>query len=103
MKQPPYQIKVTTYEKSLIPVLTHIFYGQTLKQAQAYAKSHLKTDYFFSSSFLGKMKWNNTILVLSNEYEILSVNEDLNDEEVDRILDQLQSEAEKIGHVISIK
>lgn len=57
-------IVVTSYESDT-PVLTHIFWGENLKEALGNAKAHLVTDFFFSSSFRGEMKWRDNILRLS--------------------------------------
>ena len=53
----PVGIKVDSYELSSgtpRPTLSHIFWGQDLNEAIGNAKSHLITDYFFSSSFVGR-------------------------------------------------
>ena len=63
-------ISITTYESDS-KTLTHIFWGDTLQDAYNIAKSHLVTDYFFSSSFEGQMKWGTKVLQLSNDGNIL--------------------------------
>ena len=50
-----------TFEESVgdsYPVLEHIFYGKTRKEALRYYQSHLKSDEFFRDCELRK-KWNN--------------------------------------------
>jgi hypothetical protein len=69
-----FAIYVTSYEVSKgkkTPVLIHIFPGNTLDEALGYAKSHLITDYFFSSTFVREMKWAGDKIEL--EYEGLVV------------------------------
>lgn len=99
-KDHPYQIWITTYEISkngTNPVLSHVFYGKTLEQAYGYAKSHLITDFFYSSSFIGSMKWKNTVLQLSDIGKIINVveNEDMID--VKKTLDDLVLKAEEVN------
>ena len=67
-------ISITTYESSN-KVLTHIFWGDTIKEAFGIAKAHLITDYFFSSSFEGKMPWGTDVLRLSNTGQIVPYND----------------------------
>ena len=53
----PIGLYITTYEQSKTgkynPVLSHIFWGDTIKQATEYAQAHLISDVFFSGSFVG--------------------------------------------------
>lgn len=79
---PPIKIKVTSYEGSEIDkdghqiwkkILSHSFYGETLKQAFGYAKSHAKSDAFFSSSFAGSMEWQGGELILKAQVEAIGV------------------------------
>jgi hypothetical protein len=61
-------VMITSYEGSPgkeKAILSHVFWGETTKEAFSYAKSHLKTDYFFSSTFVGSMPWGDSTLVLS--------------------------------------
>ena len=70
-------IAITTYENNNNKVLTHIFWGDTLQAAFGIAKSHLITDYFFSSSFEGQMRWGAEVLKLSNKGQILPYTDDV--------------------------
>lgn len=69
-------VAITSYEDSGAdrhdrqPVLTHIFWGKSRKEAISYARSHTITDYFFSSTFSGEMKWRDDKLHLSYDYQI---------------------------------
>lgn len=72
----PIGLDITTYEFSdnkSTPILSHVFWGQDLDEAIGYAKSHLISDVFFSASFIGELPWRDTILHLSSEGDILSV------------------------------
>jgi hypothetical protein len=114
MQLAPYEITVTSYEwqtrqqqlpnkkkggekeeqKGWVPVLTHVFHGQTLEEAQQYARSHLLTDYFFSSSFLDKMSWKGgSVLTLRNRYDVHEHGRELAPQDTVRVLEQLQREA----------
>ncbi|SNW62287.1 Hypothetical protein ORPV_383 [Orpheovirus IHUMI-LCC2] len=42
-----------------------------MEDALGIAKSHLVSDYFFSSSFVGQMPWNNGVLILNNEGSLI--------------------------------
>lgn len=56
----PAYITITSYEQSdkgTYPVLSHTFHGRNLEQALSYARSHLLTDFLFSSTFVGSMPW----------------------------------------------
>lgn len=64
-------IRVDTYEGNS-PILTHIFWGKDLSQAISYARSHLISDLFFSSTFRGEMKWKDGILFLSYNGKVMS-------------------------------
>ena len=83
-----YGIVVTTYEISkdksnssskgdeednYNPVITHIGWGNNIRQALNYLKSHLKSDYFFNSTFNGEMKWNNKVLRLAYEGKVINI------------------------------
>lgn len=96
----PYQIQITSYEinnGTMRPVLSHIFYGQTPEEAQGYARSHLLTDYFFSSSFVGKMNWQGSVLVLNNQGMLLSRYTPPNDTESRLIMTELAEGATQIN------
>lgn len=69
----PFAIIITTYEydKGYTPILSHVFWGNTYEEALGYAKAHLKTDVFFSSSFVGELQWGDTVLILSNDGQYL--------------------------------
>lgn len=56
-------IVVTSYEDDT-PILTHIFWGEDIDEALGNAKAHMVTDFFFSSSFRGRMRWSNGSLHL---------------------------------------
>jgi len=85
-----YQIWITTYENKK-PILSHVFYGNTEKEAIGYASSHLITDYFFSSSFVGSMNWHGSILKLSNDYKFIGYSSE------DDIISMLEDRAEEIN------
>ena len=96
---PPYQIWITTYEiidEEMNPTLSHVFYGSTLEEAYGYAESHLITDYFFSASFVGSMPWGTGILQLSNEGEVIHIYRPEDEQETNKIMRKLKSEARKI-------
>lgn len=97
METPPYQIWITTYElsdKGATPVLSHVFYGHSVDQAYGYAKSHLVTDFFFSSSFVGSMPWGNSVLHLNNDKHIVGLYQ-LTQAEINTTLQQLAEDAIK--------
>ena len=69
-------IVVTSYEtfKGVTrPVISHIFWGETLDEAAGYAKSHLVSDYFFNSTFIGKMRWRDSTLLLEYDGKFLGI------------------------------
>ena len=77
-------IAVTTYEGEggqKVPIITHVFWGDTPRQALDYARSHLVTDYFFASSLEGAMPWGGDELALSNEYEAVGDGDDDGDDD----------------------
>lgn len=52
-------IRVDIYEYEVdirYPVVSHIFYGKTLKEAQGYFKAHMKTDEFLRGA-VSKGSW----------------------------------------------
>lgn len=92
-----YKIKITSYEQSpegSKKILSHCFYGDSLQEVISYAKSHLITDYFFSSTFVGAMKWGTGTLNLEYEGKILNINE----KKVINIFKDLEAEAHKVHH-----
>lgn len=98
----PVGICVTSYEQSEFgpdnPILSHIFWGNTVKDAIAFAKSHLVTDFFFSSTFVGSMEWTNGELLLSHDTGILRLGILTNDNEEDEDVDiELYSKAKRIN------
>jgi hypothetical protein len=57
MKQYPYEVVkqyphviVDIYEQPKYPVVSHIFYGETIEEARGYLKSHMKTDSFMRAA-----------------------------------------------------
>lgn len=61
------------------------------------AKSHLITDYFFSSSFEGKMPWKGGSLTLYNDGFIINQQEYQDESEIENILEDLTKEAKKLN------
>ena len=54
-----WRLVVDIYERAVgpgYPVVTHLFYGQTQKEAQGYCDAHLKTDVFFRDC-LSEGRW----------------------------------------------
>lgn len=93
----PVGLAITTYEVSeegFAPTLTHIFWGDDLKDAIGVAKSHLITDLFFSSSFEGEMPWGDDVLLLTNDYELIGKYKESN---VKNIISQLSDAAVSIN------
>lgn len=84
-------LAVTTYE-SENPILTHIFWAETIQDAFSVAKSHLKTDFFFSSSFVGTMKWKNSELILSNDIQTIGISRYSK-----KLLNELEDEAYELN------
>ena len=102
MNLAPYQVLVTTYEVSNSnrnPTLTHIFYGQTLNEAYGNARAHLITDYFFSSSFVEQMQWNNSIIRLSNDYQVLENYQTSTSQEAQTLINELYNQAQQINNL----
>jgi hypothetical protein len=97
LKKAKYGLMITSYEISENgpnPVLSHIFWGNTIDEAIGYAKSHLITDYFFSSSFIGKMSWKGSYLILENEPDFIG--RKITNKQYDKIMDELDEEAKQI-------
>jgi len=72
LKLSSFGIAITTYELDedthrYNPILTHIFWGKDFDEALGYAKSHLITDVFFSSSFVGELPWREDVLIMNNK------------------------------------
>jgi hypothetical protein len=100
MSLAPCEIRVTTFELSArgaTPTLRHTFYGRTLAEAQGVASSHLITDYFFSSSFIGSMQWGNTVLRLSNQYEVECLHHPTDRAATQALVNRLSAEARKVN------
>jgi hypothetical protein len=74
------------------PILTHIFWGSSLKQAFDYAKSHLISDYFFSSTFVGEMEWKDEPLRLAYQGHLIGMQQ----VKLDNVLDALADDAEEL-------
>ena len=95
-------LQVTTYEFSdgkYNPVLSHIFWGKDLKKAVGIAKSHMISDAFFSSSFVGEMEWKNSVLQLSNDGELINEKKFSGDKELRSIFRELESHAQEVHSV----
>ena len=95
----PFAIQIDTYEiddDQEILTLSHTFYGKTLKQAVGIAHSHLLTDYFYSSSFVGEMPWKQTKLYLVNRGQIKSFPK-VSSSQVSKILTELADHAEHVN------
>jgi len=45
MKRYPH-VRIDIYENTMYPVVSHIFYGKTLKEAKGYITAHMGTDSF---------------------------------------------------------
>jgi len=89
----PYGIYITTFESSGKPTLTHVFWSDTLDGAFGVAKSHLITDFYFSSSFEGTMPWKGSTLELYNDGFIVGPKKFNTIEEFDRIYLELNKDA----------
>lgn len=50
-------IRVDIYENGLYPVVSHIFYGRTLREAHGYFHAHMRTDEFLRDA-INKQEWN---------------------------------------------
>ena len=51
MMKYPY-VKIDIYENNQYPVVSHIFYGKTRKEAYEYFQAHMETDSFLRSAVL---------------------------------------------------
>lgn len=49
MRSYPHVI-VDIFEHTKYPVVSHIFYGETIEEARGYLKSHIKTDSFLRAA-----------------------------------------------------
>lgn len=65
-KRYPY-VKVNIYENNAYPVVSHIFYGKTAKEAYGYFQSHMKTDEFLRAAILYQ-KYKGMLLVVEMKY-----------------------------------
>lgn len=77
------------------PILTHVFWGKTIKQAVGYAKSHLISDFFFSSNFIGQMEWNDSTLELAYNGKIISI-KPISQFSFEDSLEEIKKEVERI-------
>ena len=87
---------VTSYEitkKGRRPVVSHIFWGENIEEALGYALPHLVTDYFFSSTFIGKMAWKGGELTIEYDGALLGMKRI---DKLDRLLDQLDARAHEL-------
>jgi hypothetical protein len=41
---------VDIYERTVYPVVSHVFYGKTIEEARGYMRSHMKTDSFLRAA-----------------------------------------------------
>ena len=65
-KKYPY-VRVDIYENNDYPVVSHIFYGKTAKEAYGYFQSHMKTDEFLRAAILYQ-KYKGMLLVVEMKY-----------------------------------
>lgn len=99
----PVALCITSYEvdeNGSTPTLSHIFYGEDLDQAKNIALSHLKSDLFFSSSFVGEMKWKDDFIYIEYGGQIYSQKLIKNKKET---LNKLLKKLEKEGKLINKK
>lgn len=88
-------LSITSYEiqdGQPVRTLTHIFWGDTIDEAVGVAKSHLITDYFFSGSMTGGIKWRGNFIEIQNKTQIFN-----GEAEKQEILAELTQRAEKIN------
>lgn len=99
----PVTLIVTTYEltseSQYKPTLSHSFYGDDITSAFGVAKSHLKTDEFFRSSFEGEMPWRGSFLRLSNNGVILGEYPYKKIQDTEILLNALAQEARRLGPI----
>jgi hypothetical protein len=107
--------EITTYEVNndngrlkYNPVITHIGWGKSIDDATGNLLAHLKSDIFFSSSFIGELSWGDTVISLVNqrgeligkipfEERSLPFSEELSAEDkISEIMDKLYEEAKKV-------
>lgn len=99
-----YAIVITSYEISkdesnnnnYTPIISHVFWGNNIKQALGYAKSHLVTDYFFSSTIAGDMLWKGKTLEMGYEGKIITVEGIARRGITNDIMDEISEEMERI-------
>jgi hypothetical protein len=97
LKLAPFAIVVTSYEEvgnKLNPTISHVFWGQNYQEALGNASSHLKTDVFFSSTFVGTLPLKNSTLYLAYNGEFIGMNVA---EDINATLDMLKAKAEKVN------
>lgn len=96
----PIGLYITSYEKSedgnYNPILSHIFWGETIRQAFGYAKSHLISDVFFTGSFVGEMPWNNFVLYIDVDGKIMSLKDVKITQNIDNVLVKLSDISQDI-------
>lgn len=99
--QAPYCLSITSYEineSGSTPTLTHLFWGENIETAAEIAKAHLKSDTFFSSTFVGKMDWKEDQLVIEYDGQIYSLKNVKNKKiKLNKILKELENEGVKIN------
>lgn len=89
---------ITSYETSgdePVPILSHIFWGETNEDVYRMAKSHLISDAFFNSSLsTGKMPWNDGMLILTYDGQYMTINH--KKKNVNAVLKKLVDDAKSI-------
>ena len=96
-----YGVVVTSFEINengeINPIITHIGWGKSIKQAVGYLKSHLISDYFFNSTFNGEMKWQDGKLKLVYRGKIISIVPISNKKALENdVFDELEDEVRKV-------
>jgi hypothetical protein len=89
-------VVITSYESDS-PVITHIFWGESLDEAVSVAKSHLITDYFFSSTFVGELPWGEDVLKLTYNGRLINVSRFESQSQLTSILQDIATDAERIN------
>jgi len=96
----PIGLYITSYETSgdeAKPILSHIFWGKTLKEVYQYAHSHLISDAFFNGTFMGQLPWNDEVLILSYDGQYLTTNN--NKHQIKATLKKLMKDAKEIHNL----
>ena len=91
-------LEIITYEISdgkYNPTLSHIFWGKNLEKCIQIAKSHMISDVFFMSSFLGELKWKDSVLELTNDGKVIGTKNFDNQQELENIMNELNKHAKK--------